>query len=291
MERTSLLRETQPVWTLPLYVAHAARLRKRRRALEARLLAIGAADVTFVLCAAVEEVSRLEAARLRCVHPHYSRTRWSSASGRLSNGTLSLALKHRIAHWDIYKRGLSTALVIEDDAYLPSDLWLQISRYHVPADAHLFFLGSYSRNTSPHMTLSSAPQTLPPNKENGSLLVHRRQGGVEPLILGTVAYIVFARGAAVLQRPVFAEADVDMTLLTISQYCSASECTNTAPPNQYGPSQWLVWPVAQDENTHASGSQNSLQEKWKKWCSEMISHRRPLNKNCQRFGFNMKANH
>ena len=142
---------------LPVYVAHARHLLQRRRALEIRLQAVRVHDLTFVLCVDADEVAGLSAAHLHTLHPEYARTTWSPARG-LSNGTLSLALKHRLAHWDILQRKLPAALVIEDDAMLPHNLWDRLATFHIPADADLFFLGSYSKNPNPRMTLASAPQ-------------------------------------------------------------------------------------------------------------------------------------
>ena len=215
----------------------------------------------------------------------------------LSNGTLSLALKHRLAHWDIHRRQLPAALVLEDDALLASDLWQRLAQYRAPVDADLFFLGSYSQNPSPRMTLSAARAVA-----GSSPAVHcRAAGDSEPYILGTVAYVVFARGAAALQRPVVAEADVDLSLLSTSRpYCAAGEhlsraatsslCAVAAPPRQCGPSQWLVWPsaAAGEANTHVSGGQG-VRDKWRQHCKELIAARKPANKNCERFGVGSQA--
>ena len=215
----------------------------------------------------------------------------------LSNGTLSLALKHRLAHWDIHRRQLPAALVLEDDALLASDLWQRLAQYRAPVDADLFFLGSYSQNPSPRMTLSAARAVA-----GSSPAVHcRAAGDGEPYILGTIAYVVFARGAAALQRPVVAEADVDLSLLSTSRpHCAAgghlsrsaasSRCAVAAPPCQCGPSQWLVWPsaAAGEENTHVSGGQG-VRDKWRQHCKELIAARKPANKNCERFGFGSQA--
>ena len=66
------------------------------------------------------------------------------------------------------------------------------------------------------MTLSAAAAVGGSGSgSGGSPAVHcRAAAGGEPYILGTVAYVVFARGAAALQRPVAAEADVGRLLLT-----------------------------------------------------------------------------
>ena len=289
LERTALVGVTQPINAIALYVAHARRLRRRRRSLETRLQAVGAPDVTFVLCADTDEISRLDAARRQCLHPEYARTRWSSAAGRLSNGTLSLALKHRLAHWDMHRRKLSAALVIEDDALLPVDLWLQLARYRLPADADLFFLGSYSKNVNARMTLSAAPQVTSPVNSTSEPSVHRRERGREPYLLGTVAYVVFARGAAAMQRPVYAEADVDLSLLALRRHCTITRCTNVAPPNQYGPTRWIAWPAAGEENTHVSGAGQSVRDQWRRWCGEALKSGRTLNRNCERFGFKVQG--
>ena len=215
----------------------------------------------------------------------------------LSNGTLSLALKHRLAHWDIYRRQLPAALVVEDDALLAPDLWQRLAQYRPPVDADLFFLGSYSQNRNPRMTLSAAQAVA-----GSSPAVHcRAAGDGEPYILGTVAYVVFARGAAALQRPVVAEADVDLSLLSTPRpRCASggrrlraapsSECAVAAPPRQCGPSQWLVWPsaAAGEENTHASAGQG-VRDKWRQHCKALIAAGKPANKNCERFGFGSQA--
>ena len=296
MERASFLQSSQPIASLPVYVAHASRLRRRRRFVKAQLRALGAPDVTMVLCADAEEVSRLSVTQRRCLHPEYARTRWSPASGMLSNGTLSLALKHRLAHWDMHRRRLPAALVVEDDAHLTPDLWQQLAQYRAPVDADLFFLGSYSQNPSPRMTLSTASTVA-----GSSPAVHcRAAGDGEPYILGTVAYVVFARGAAALQRPVVAEADVDLSLLSTSRpHCiagvhssrtAAVRCAVAAPPRQCGPSHWLVWPsaAAGEENTHASGGQG-VRDKWRQHCKELLAAKKPANRNCARFDFASQA--
>ena len=83
MERASFLQGSQPIASLPVYVAHASRLRRRRRFVRAQLRALGAPDVTMVLCAGAEEVARLSVAQRRCLNPDYTKTRWSPTSGVL----------------------------------------------------------------------------------------------------------------------------------------------------------------------------------------------------------------
>ena len=225
---------------VPTYVATARRLRRRRQHIIAQLKGVGAVDVTLVLCLDAEAIATLPLSTYRQLHPQYTRTAWSPATrDKLPNGTLSLALKHRLAHLDIWRRGLRHGLVIEDDAVLPAALPPQLDRYLgvLPPDAALFFIGSYSRSTNPRLTLADLPivaHTSPP--------IHRRLNGTSfgrpPHILGTVAYVVLARGAAALgPQPVRAEADVDLSLLAPTSRCgpTSPQCAVAAPAGQYGP--------------------------------------------------------
>ena len=147
--------ETNAKFKLPIYVAHARHLHRRRQHIAEQLRTIGSTDVTYVLCADASDISALDPAVYHQLHPQYTRTAWSPAArARLPNGTLSLALKHRLAHVDIWSRGLPRALVIEDDAVLPPTLPDELARYIpiIPDDAALFFVGSYSVSYT-HLTL------------------------------------------------------------------------------------------------------------------------------------------
>ena len=105
---------------IPTYVANTRRLRKRRQHILAQLTSVGAADVTIVHCADAEAIASLPLATYQTLHPQYTRTAWSpQGRERLPNGTLSLALKHRLAHWDMWRRRLRHGLVIEDDVRHP----------------------------------------------------------------------------------------------------------------------------------------------------------------------------
>ena len=76
-------------------------------------------------------------------------------------------------------------------------------------------------------------------------------GGNPPLV-GTNAYILFARAAQALLRPVKAEADITLTLLDAPTQCRTQrgifrpphparcEHLHAPPSHQYGPSSWLV---------------------------------------------------
>ena len=217
MVRASYPRSGGGGLALPVYVAHARRLHQRRAHLNEQLSSVGAPDVTLVLCADADEVASLDADAYRCVHPSYTRTSWSDARhARLPNATLSLALKHRLAHRDMHKRRLRAALVIEDDAVFGTDLPSQLSAYLrvLPADAALLFLGSYSRNPNPRLTLAELPTVVE------SPRLHRRLNGSAspgaPQILGTVAYVVTRRGAAMLANQPVRTSKPPADRLTIS---------------------------------------------------------------------------
>ena len=224
-----------------------------------RLRAAQARDVTWVLCANRDDVARLDGATRQCVHPFYVPHPWSRrgdplrpSAWAMANGTLSLALKHQLAAWDIVRRRLPASLVLEDDAMVPPNLWSRLAELEAPADADVFYLGSYSSRS--HVgTLQSEPLVVPATSVAGRTAVHRRTNGTTPLLLGTNAYILFARAAAALVAPVRAEADITLTLLDAPTQCrtktgtaghapSRALCTRlSAPPaHQYGPSSWLV---------------------------------------------------
>ena len=284
--------------TLPVYVAHARALKKRRQHIESQLQRCGAPDVTFVLCGDANVVRGLNPRLYRCLHPSYTRTDWSRPGvSHLPNGTLSLALKHRLAHADALRRGLPAALILEDDAVLPAGFWVALTQAlrPIPSDASLYFVGSYSRSTNPKLTLSNSPLVHRDAVDDPSTAVslHRRLNGTDapkPHILGTVAYVLFARGARHLGvQPIRAEADVDLSLLTPTSRCGATSphCAVAAPPAQYGPSRWLAW---QDESlakdtTH--GQKNSVRDGWLRACRQTSSPKASssLLKACKRFGF------
>ena len=310
LQRTSFAASsTTAALTVPIYVAHARKLKRRRLHVEAQLSALGATDVTLVLCADADAVAALSPAAYSCVHPSYTRTSWSPAGRtRLPNGTLSLALKHRLAHFDIARRQLPAAVVLEDDAVVRPSLPSLLARYlaALPADAALFFLGSYSRSTNPRLTLADLPTvaTASPaaplgasSAEAGSsrapLAIHRRLNGSAfprpPHILGTVGYLVLGRGAAALAaQPVRAESDVDLSLLPPTSKCERTpdSCAVASPTAQYGPSRWLVW---QDETlgkelTHGS-AKASVRDGWRASCRAAASTDVGRIKACRRFGF------
>ena len=163
---------------------------------------------------------------------------------------------------DIVHRGLRAAIILEDDAMVPSDLWLRLAALEAPADADVFYLGSYSSRATvgtlrgEPMVASSitttASSTSPPSSE-ARLSIHRRTVGTKPLLVGTNAYVLFARAAAVLLQPIRAEADITLTFLDAPHQCRTQRGTagvapsperclllHAPPAHQYGPSSWIV---------------------------------------------------
>ena len=246
--------------------------------MEQRLRAMGGSDVTFVLCADRQDIARLDAAERRCLHPEYVPTRNWAHRGGLSNGTISLALKHQIAYAEISRRRLDAALIVEDDAALPADMWQQLGPYSdaLPTDAAVFYLGSYSA-TSRWGTLKSEP----PLSSIGPR-IHRRRNGSEPHLLGTLAYVAFARAIPALLHPVTVEADLTLALLPPSDACGP-HCRIAGPREQYGPSEWLVGPdPASKQNSHGSRQTNKVIAGWVAVCRAAHLSGRPLNRNCHR---------
>ena len=129
---------------LAAYVTAVPRLTARYEGIKRLLSAAGTTDVTMVTCANREDIEALPAERRHCLHPEYTATRWSSKAMRMPNGTLSLSVKHILSYRDLLRRDLHAILVLEDDAKLPSSIWSQLSRYHLPCDADIFFVSASS---------------------------------------------------------------------------------------------------------------------------------------------------
>ncbi|KOO26761.1 histone h2b [Chrysochromulina tobinii] len=172
----------------------------RHRRMLKLLAAVGAPDLTLVGCANRADVEVLSPADRACVHPEYVTTHWSakSASG-LSNGTLSLGLKHQLAYLDIVRRRLAAALVLEDDSTIPSDLWARLGAYHVPADAQIFYVGSYSPN--PRGGSLVHEDEVPGLEPSVRVRRPHARNGTRPAILGSNAYVVTLEGARHLLQP------------------------------------------------------------------------------------------
>lgn len=144
---------------LPTYLLHSPALHPRLRRMLRLLAVAGAPDLTVVGCANREDVDALSSGDRACLHPEYVVTHWSKPAGGLSNGTLSLGLKHQLAYLDMIERRLSAALVLEDDSTVPQDLWTRLAPLVLPRDAHIFYVGSYSPN--PYRRADSTRRLVP----------------------------------------------------------------------------------------------------------------------------------
>ena len=244
---------------MPIYIMHAPVLKHRHDHMRQQLVNLHAVDVTWVYCANKEDlsVSNLGAEHRRCLHPCMAPTHWTKVNTTtgaqlpMPEGTLSLAVKHKLAQYDMLRRWLPSALLLEDDAVLPADLWSSLARFALPADADIFYLGSYSSRTSAG-TLSEHPRVA--SKQESSLSLHWRDASRFPAILGTIAYVLFASGARRLtSQPVLANADIAVSFFPFMRGAGEAEArcvshgvnfTLDAPPTQVGPARWLVWPAS-----------------------------------------------
>lgn len=247
-----------------------------------QLKKICASDVTWVECLDREQVDRLCAEERHCLSPCIaSRLGGVQFPGLLNNGTLSLSLKHKAAYVDMEVRSLASAVVLEDDAFLPHNLWSLLGVVVIPGDAALYFLGSYSTwhgGTLESQSVVRHPkegqrwvQTLSGQQQDSARKVRqgtpysvptiRRDMYKEPKALGGVGYIVFARGARILaHRPVIAAADIEIawvkdvpnntnarsqfvaSAMVIENDAGCHEFRVSPPLQQYGPRRWFVYP-------------------------------------------------
>ena len=101
----------RPLLTIPMYVLHAPWLQARQVNMRKQLAAIAAADVTWVKCINKDTVSALSIWQRSCLYPCSISPDGSPMP--MSNRTLSLALKHKLAYWDMLERHLPAALVLK----------------------------------------------------------------------------------------------------------------------------------------------------------------------------------
>jgi len=203
---------------LPVYVVHAPFLMERGANMRRQLRALQVADVTFVHCINKQDVAAFSAEDRECLHPCYAVSAWTWVDDNrqlkpLHNGTLSLALKHKLVYFDVLRRQLHAALVLEDDAIVPPSLWSRLQSSTWPPDASLVYLGSYGgfeglRSHPPYqannsLTTRGMPLHLP---------LHRRDLTQSPKLIGAIGYMVFRRGAAQLHQPVMVPADLGISL-------------------------------------------------------------------------------
>lgn len=129
---------------LAVFVMHYPRLRERRRLMHEQLAAMSAKDVTWMLCANREDVELLSPSAAACLFQ--GREGWAELPP--SNGSRSIALKHLLAFEVVRSRNLPEALILEDDAVLPLDLWWMLASPWAarPSDAHILWLGGGHRN-------------------------------------------------------------------------------------------------------------------------------------------------
>ena len=208
-----------------------------------QLIRLHAGDVTWVLCAGREVVAALDAANRTCLHPCNEQNELSNQV-RLHDGTISLALKHKLACLDMLRRGLASALVLEDDAMLPATMWESLAQMDIPRDADIFWVGSYASSAKGSFGTEQHPEA--PGVRDAPARVHRRNSSRYPHALGAVGYVVFPVGAWISSsQPVTAPADYALSVF--GRRRCASDLIDLymlrAPPNQYGPASWLVWPV------------------------------------------------
>ncbi|KAL3932269.1 MAG: hypothetical protein SGPRY_000775 [Prymnesium sp.] len=248
---------------IPIYVLHSPFLHDRRNFMLDQLSGICTRDVTWVTCIERATIDLLDWEQRHCLMPCEAITTYFNPEGKahLANGTVSLALKHKAAYLNIEKRRLTRALVLEDDAVLPPRLWDILAAASVPADAQLFFLGSYgtwSGNSLGTQAIRLGVDARLVNQDldkNPPLVpVLKRNATTYPSILGGVGYIVYQSGAKFLSRlPVVAPADIGMTFVEQTPHQQPASCDGFSlhvPLPQYGVARWIIWPAKLKGGTH-----------------------------------------
>jgi len=232
---------------LPTYVVHSPHLVHRRRSILENLERLAISSVTLVACANRDDINALHSAERACI---YSSTfnPFDKRNTILQNGTISLALKHKIAYADIVQRRIERALVLEDDAYLPMDFWKTLSSFRIPTNADIFYLGSYSK-FSDWNVLKWDPPVL------GSYpRIHKRDcrsKGRMNKHLGAISYVIYYKAAA---QMIATNIKVTPDSALSAMPCNWTKCSfcKYSPTHQYGPSRWVVYPrkTLDGSNTH-----------------------------------------
>ena len=232
---------------IPTYVIHAPHLVKRKESILRNLRNIHTSSVTFVTCANRDFVNRLSYTERDCLYTSTFNP-FDKKNTILQNGTISLALKHKIAYADIVKRKLKRAVVLEDDAFLPTRFWDKMQSFQLPPDTDIFYMGSYSKLNDWNVL------KWDPIVKNTNPVIHKRSchsKGRMNKHLGAIAYLIYYKGAAkLLETNIKVTPDSALSAMN----CNYSRCTfcKYALPNQYGPSKWFVYPrrTIEGSNTH-----------------------------------------
>ena len=257
---------------LPMYVLHVASLWQRHEFMESQLAALGAADVTWVLCADRIDVERLSANERQCMYPCMQANEFTLYNGSypwlLSNGTLSLALKHKLAHLDIARRGVP-GIVLEDDALVSTDFWLRLSHHHVPKNADIFWLASHTERRYTGNAFGAGHAIAVKARGAAHEAVYARNASAPPRILGGTAYIIWPSGAEQsASQPITTAADIALSYhvrpgafygpAVGDVIADGSCCASTGdllvqrpPVRQYGPHTWLITPLGMRDRATA----------------------------------------
>ena len=249
---------------------------------------------------------------------HTSLSLLSSSRKYMPNGTFSLAIKHRLAAYEIVRRRLRAGLVLEDDVAIPIHFWTVLAVVWLPQNAEAFFLGSYTKAGRHHYAPDVLGRFVPtqPNcrhervigmhmptnitlpiarlipRQNASneasnevglealqhdqlglkrlrkgtelfedtraaLDIYRRNFACFPSILGTVAYVLLSKGAAVHARgPITSPSDLGLTAYPElraparhAAMCRSDGGTRVWPSDSvpkvvFAPRRWILWPAA-----------------------------------------------
>lgn len=242
---------------LAVYVMHHPRLVKRRRDMSSRLEQVSARDVTWVLCANKEDIERLSAPVSACL--------FQGPGVQASNGSRSIALKHLIAYEDMRRRNLSEALMLEDDAAIPPDLWHRLSARWAsrPDDADIFWLGGgfQGKDLQKHPLVDASFCDSQFAIRGRSLRIElecvRRRNMKDhiPRFITSAAYVMTRRGAASMQGwPVRGPSDKVISdvnyLCRPSVHSSVRNQSECHLLSQYGPHRWFVGTQSNETKTH-----------------------------------------
>ena len=231
-----------PPWAhelrFPVYVLNVPHLTRRRAFMTRQLASLNARDVTWILCANKLEVDAMGPKMRACAYPCVQLNRYFAmnkttnepeAHGNsyidfLSNGTVSLALKHKIAAFDIMRRKLDCALILEDDAVLPPTLFASLDyvaklpeRLKDRGGIDLFWMGSYSSRKNVGTLIDHEPISMPYDAKTRQaktdpvldIKLRKRNATRFPPIFGAVGYVLFSPAAdLVASEPVTTAADI-----------------------------------------------------------------------------------